>query len=66
MPIAQSISKDSLATQLAIAERLKVPYTIILGQREALENTVIVRNMNNRSQEVMPIKELGEYLKNLK
>ena len=66
VPLAQSISKDSLATQLAIAERLKVPYTIILGQREALENTVIVRNMNNRSQEVMPIKELGEYLKNLK
>ncbi len=66
VPIAQSISKDSLAAQLAIAERLKVPYTIILGQREAIENTVIVRNMTNRSQDVVPIKELGEYLKNIK
>lgn len=66
IPIAQSISKDSLGAQLGIAERLKVPHTIILGQKEALDGTVIIRNMQNRSQEVVRIKDLGDYLKNLK
>lgn len=66
VPMAQSLSKDSLAMQLAIAERMQVPYTIILGQKEALENTVIVRNMQNRSQDVVPIGHLAEYLKTIK
>ena len=66
IPLAQSISKDSLGAQLGIAEKLAVPYTIILGQKEALENTVIVRNMQNRSQDVVPLAKLAEYVKGLK
>ena len=66
IPIAQSLSKDSLAAQLAIAERLEVPYTIILGQKEAVEGTVIVRNMTNRSQETIKIDHLAEYVRNMK
>jgi histidyl-tRNA synthetase len=63
IPIAQSISKDSLGVQLGMAERMGVPYTIILGQKEAIDNTVIVRNLENRSQETVPISGLAEYLK---
>lgn len=66
IPMAQSLSKDSLSAQLAIAEKLQVPYTLILGQKEALDNTVIVRDMNNRSQDVVPIPKLAEYIKGLK
>ncbi len=63
VPIAQSISKDSLGVQLGLAEKLGVPYTIILGQKEAMENTVIVRNMQTRSQETVPVSALAEYIK---
>jgi len=66
IPIAQSLNKDGLAAQLATAERMKVPYTIIFGQKEAMEGTVIVRNMNNRSQDTVPIDRLPEYLKKIK
>jgi histidyl-tRNA synthetase len=66
IPMAQSLSKDSLGAQLAIAEKLQVPYTLILGQKEALDNTVIVRDMNNRSQEIISIPKLAEYIKTLK
>lgn len=62
-PVAQSISKDSLAVQLALAEKSGAPYTIILGQKEAMEGTVIVRNMQNRSQETVPVADLAEYIK---
>lgn len=66
IPIAQSIAKDSLGAQLAQAEKLGVPYAIILGQKEALEETVIVRNMDTRSQDTVKVAKLAEYLKNLK
>ncbi len=64
--IAQSISKDNLSSQLSTAEKLGMSYTIIFGQKEALENSVIVRNMNNRSQETIKLPKLLNYLKNLK
>lgn len=66
IPVQHSLSKDSLSTQLALAEKLNVPYTIILGQKEALDGTVIVRNMDTRSQDTIKIAKLGEYLKKIK
>lgn len=66
IPVTHSLNKDSLATQLAIAERLKTPFALILGQKEAMDGTVIVRNMQNRSQDTIPIATLSEYLKKIK
>ncbi len=63
IPMAQSIVKDSIGVQLAMAEKMGVPFTVILGQKEALEGTVIVRNMDNRSQDTVKIADLAEYLK---
>lgn len=63
IPIAQALSKDSLSQQLAIAEKMDIPYSIIFGQREALEDSVIVRDMKTRSQETVPIPKLLTYLK---
>ena len=66
IPIAQSLSKDNLGAQLAIAEKTQVPYALIFGQKEAIENSVIVRNMATRSQETVKLPKLLEYLKELK
>ena len=66
VPIAQSLSKDSLGSQLAIAEKLAIPYAIIFGVKEALDNSVIVRDMSNRSQDTVKLPKLLEYLKELK
>ncbi len=66
IPIAQSISKDNLGAQLAIAEKFGMKYAIIFGQKEAIENSVIFRDMSNRSQETIKLDKLLEYIKNLK
>ncbi len=66
VPIAQSISKDNLSSQLSMAEKLGMHYAIIFGQKEAMENSVIVRDMNNRSQETVKLPKLLEYIKELK
>lgn len=66
VPIAQSISKDNLGAQLAVAEKLGMRYAIIFGQKEAMENSVIFRDMSNRSQDTVKLPNLLEYIKNLK
>lgn len=66
IPIRQALTKDGLSSQLAVAEKSGIPYVIIYGQKEALEETVIVRNMKNRSQETVPLEKLPAHLKRLK
>lgn len=66
IPIAQSLSRDSLGSQLSIAEKLAIPYALIFGVKEALDNSVIVRDMGNRSQDTVKLTKLLEYLKELK
>ncbi len=66
VPIAQSISKDNLGAQLAVAEKLGMRYVMIFGQKEALENSVIFRDMNTRCQETIKLPKLLEHIKELK
>lgn len=65
IPVVQALSRDKITSQLAAAEKLNVPYILLVGQKEAIENSVTVRHMNNRSQETVPVPELIEYLKKL-
>jgi len=66
IPIKHSLSKDGLAAQLANAEKLNIPYTLIFGQKEAIDKTVIVRNMETRKQDTIAIEDLRDYIKKLK
>jgi len=63
--VVHSVSKDSLASQLAMAEKTGVPYTILLGQREVIDKTVIVRDMGNRSQKSISLPALAQYVRDL-
>ncbi len=63
IPIYQSLSKDRLSAQIAVAENMQIPFMIIIGHKEALEESAIIRNMKNRSQETVPIRELPHYIK---
>lgn len=67
VPVAESLSKDSLKVQLARADRLQVRYALILGQKEALEKTVILRDMAKGSQETIKLEKIvNEVKKRLK
>lgn len=65
IPVHQSLSRDKITSQLAAAEKMAVPYILILGQKEAIEESVTVRHMNTRVQETIKIIELVTYLKKL-
>lgn len=64
--VAHSLSKDSLSQQLGIAEKLGVKQVLIFGQKEALEGSVIVRDMKTRSQKNVKIEKMAEYIKKQK
>ncbi len=66
IPIAQSLSKDGIGYQLANAEKMGIPHALIFGVKEAIEDSVIVRDMSNRSQETVKINKLVEYLDSIK
>ncbi len=63
--VHQALAKDKITAQLQAAEKLGVPYILLVGQKEALENSVTVRHVETRIQETIHIDNLIEYLKKL-
>lgn len=61
--MSHSLSKDGLKNQLALAAKLRNQYALIFGQKEALDNTIIARDMRLGSQETVPLAKITEYLK---
>ena len=50
-----SVDKTGIGGQLGRADRLGVQYAIIIGQKEVMENTVILRDMTSGAQEMLAI-----------
>ena len=63
IPVYHNIIHDQIRAQLERAEGMNIPYVLIMGQKEAMEESVVVRDMNTREQETVPIEELVDYLK---
>jgi len=65
--VAESFGRGSLKSQMKIADRLGVEITLILGQKEALDGTVIVKDMASGNQEIIDAeKAMDEVKKRLK
>lgn len=63
IPVLHNLACDSLSTQLRDAEALGVQHTVIIGQKEFVENTVILRDMDVRNQEYISEDVLMKRLK---
>ncbi len=60
---AESLGKDSLKSQLNKANRLGVKCTLILGQKEALEGIIIIKDMETGKQETIKLDKAVEEMK---
>lgn len=58
LQISQAFVKDSLKAQLELANKLGVQFTVILGQKEVLDETAVVRDMESGVQEIVDQKKL--------
>ena len=63
IPVHHNLASDSLSDQLREAEAHKVKYTLIIGQKEFVEDTVIFRDMDVRNQEYIDQETLIRRLK---
>lgn len=61
--VSESFGRDSLKAQLARANKLGAKFTLILGQKEALEEKIIIRSMENGKQETVKIGDAVEETK---
>ena len=65
IPLLQHLGESRLSEQLNYAEERDIPYTMIMGQKEALENAVIIRETATRTQQTITIDHLPEFFKAL-
>jgi len=66
--VRQAFTKNSLKAQLEEANRLNAKYCLILGQKELMDETILIRDMESGTQEVVDFKkiytEIDKRLKN--
>jgi histidyl-tRNA synthetase len=61
--VRYSLSRDTIKGQLRMAGRYGVRFALIFGQKEALEGTVILREMDTGIQETIPLEKIIDELK---
>ena len=65
--LSEACGKSSLKAQLRIADKIGVDYALILGQKEVLDNVIILREMKTGKQTIIGqdkiVKELKKRLK---
>ena len=59
----ESLGRDSIKSQLKVAEKVGAEVALLLGQKEALDGTIIVRETGLGVQETIPQEKLVEFLK---
>ena len=61
--VEESLGRDSIKSQLKIAEREQAQVALILGQKEAIDKTIIVRELDSGIQETIPQEKMIDFLK---
>lgn len=63
IPVSHGLYHERIGEQMAAARRLASPYILIMGHKEAVEGTILVREAATNSQDAIPLQELTGYLK---
>jgi histidyl-tRNA synthetase len=61
--VATTLGRDSVKAQLKVADRMGVSWALILGQKEAVDHTIILRDMQTGVQETIPLDKIVEEIK---
>jgi histidyl-tRNA synthetase len=63
IPFAESLDRDGMQAQLKLAERLGIGWIVIIGHKEVIDKTIILRSMESGMQEVIPQENMVAELK---
>lgn len=65
IPLYLSLAKDRLGAQVSCIEKHCPPYVIVMGKKEAVDRTVVVRRTETHAQETVPIVDLARHMKKI-
>jgi len=63
--VYHNFSKSSLKVQMEIANKIGATHTLILGQKEVQDGSILVRNMDSGIQEVVDQKKIASFVRKL-
>ncbi|MCA9384605.1 MAG: histidine--tRNA ligase [Candidatus Magasanikbacteria bacterium] len=70
IPVGEAFAKSNIKAQMEVANKRQAKWALVLGQKEVLDGTVLIRDMDAGSQETVDIKkavhEIKKKLQNLK
>jgi histidyl-tRNA synthetase len=66
IPVRHGLYHNRIGEQMAAARRYASQYVLIMGHKEAVEGTILVREVATNSQDAIPLPELPNYLKRRK
>ena len=61
--VCEAFGKEAIKAQMEIANRKKVKFAIIVGQKEVLDGTAIIRDMDAGTQEIVDVKKVVQELR---
>lgn len=60
---AEAFGKESIKGQMEIANRRKAKFAVIIGQKEVLDGTAIIRDMDAGTQEIVDVRKVVNEIK---
>ena len=61
--VSESFGRDSIKAQLRVADRMGADIALVIGQKEAIDDTVIFREMQTGVQETIPLEKVANEIK---
>ncbi len=61
--VAESLGRGSIKSQLKMANKFHTRFSLIIGQKEALDDTIIIRDMDSGMQEVVAMEKVVKEVK---
>ena len=61
--VGESLGRGSIKSQLRMANKTSSKFALIIGQKEALDDTVIIRDMESGMQEVVTMNDIVDEIK---
>lgn len=59
----EAFGKDSIKSQMEIANRRSAAWAVVIGQKEVLDGTAIIRDMDSGNQEIVDYRKVVQELK---
>ena len=63
MPASEAFGKHAIKAQMEIANRKKAKFAVIIGQKEVLDGTAILRDMDAGTQEIVDVRKVVQELR---